>query len=237
MPRAKRVEFDHAHYHAYDRGVRKSDLFRSDDDRRLFIKLFAETCLERSWKCLAYCLMSNHYHLLIRTDVAGLSAGMQAIKARYAEYLNREYEFSGHAFEGRFKAKPILDEAYLLEVLRYAVRNPVVAGMCERVEDWPWSSHAAMVGTRSHREWFDRSGSLALFSRDETRAVSAYVNFVANGKPQHELLSEREFTRNRRDAAIRAAYASGRVTMKDLMGTFPVSMATIRRALEGSDPL
>ena len=236
MPRTKRVDYAGARYHVFDRGVRRADLFLDDRDRRLFLRLVAETCLERSWRCLAYCLMGNHYHLAIRTDVPGLSEGMHAIHGEYAGFFNREYDLSGHVFQARFKAKLIEHDSYLLEVLRYVVLNPVAARLCTRVEEWPWSSYAAMIGMRSHRDWFDRRAVLSLFSADDALALSRYVRFVAAGTPALRLEDERTIGRRTRNAAMRKAYATGDHTISSLADLFRVSKATIKRALRGPGP-
>jgi hypothetical protein len=176
--------------------------------------------------------MGNHYHFVLRTDAPGLSGGMHAIQGRYADYFNREYGFVGHVFEGRFKAKPIEHDAYLLNLLRYTVLNPVAALLCTRVEDWPWSSYAAMIGRRSHREWFDRTAALDMFGANEAAAISSYMQFIAAGEPHCELEDEQTFLRRRRDADIRTAYHTGTLTIRSLADAMGVSERTIKRALK-----
>src|SRR5262245_33806141 len=157
MPRRIRIAYAGAHYHVTDRGNRRTDVFLCDRDRRLFLKRLNDVCIEQSWGCLAYCLMDNHYHLVLRTDEPGLSAGMQQINSRYAGHFNLAYETTGHVFQGRYHENLIEADAYLLEVIRYIALNPVRAGLCESARDWEWSSYAAVVGDRSHGRWFDRS--------------------------------------------------------------------------------
>jgi REP element-mobilizing transposase RayT len=126
-------------FHVSVRGVYGADVFRSSSDRRLFLQLLRSCETRHRWTCHAYCLMTTHYHLVIEAERAALSAGMQRLNSRYAAAFNRRYDRFGHLFAGRFSARGIADEAYLYDACSYVVLNPVKAGLCERVEDWPWS--------------------------------------------------------------------------------------------------
>lgn len=107
-----------------------------------------------SWRCLAYCLMSNHMHLLIETPVPNLARGMQRLHGDYAQAFNRRHARTGHVFERRYDAVGVTADAQLWVTVRYIVENPVKAGLCERPEDWPWSSHAATLADAPPR-WLD----------------------------------------------------------------------------------
>src|SRR5262245_52103526 len=165
MPRSPRIVYAGAFYHVSNRGNRKADIFRTDHDRRHFLARTAEACVQTSLRCLAYCLMTNHYHFVFRTGEPKLTEAMQWIDARYAEHFNVAHTLSGHVFQGRYRAELIDTDAYLLQAIRYVLLNPVRAGMCERVADWTWSSYDATVGLRRHGEWFGRAATRALFGR------------------------------------------------------------------------
>jgi len=130
-------------FHVTSRGVRREPLF---NDRLDFVRLLEllDRAVERcNWLCLAYCLMTNHFHLVVGLSEGNLSAGMQLIKHRYALRFNERYELTGHVFETRFAAQPIEREAHFLETLRYVALNPVRAGLCDDPADWEWSSFRA----------------------------------------------------------------------------------------------
>ena len=236
MPRAPRINLAGGHYHVFQRGVRRSDIYRTDSDRRLFLSYLRNTCLVSDWRCLAYCLMTNHYHLVIRTNRPSLSSGMQWLNARYAEHFNLAYEHTGHVFQHRFGAKLIETHRYLLAAIRYVELNAVNAGLCRSASSWQWSSYSVVTGTRSHREWFDRSAVLALFGPDVDVAAVAYAKFIADDNTDTEYNATMR-TRSERDAAIRSAHAQGGYTLRALAAAFAVSPATILRVVSsGSDP-
>ena len=183
-------------------------------------------------RCLAYCLMGNHYHFVLRTDEPRLSEAMQWLEARYAEYFNVSNELVGHLFQGRFHSLLIDTDRYLYEVLRYVVLNPVCAHICPDVSNWAWSSYAATVGDRSHAEWFDRTALLRLFSTDDAIAVGAYVRSVRAAKIKAPALcTPARLKRLDVDETIRAAYATGRYSLRDLAKQHGVSSTSILRAL------
>ncbi len=135
-----------------------------------------------NWSAHAYCLTTNHYHLLVETLDANLAKGMRQLNGVYTQRFYRTCEGIGHVFQGRYKAIPVQKEAYLLRLARYVVLNPVRARMVPRAAHWPWSSYRAMVGEVAAPEWLQTRGILAAFG--ETEAVSHYVRFLAEGKRQ-----------------------------------------------------
>jgi REP element-mobilizing transposase RayT len=130
--------------HITNRGVAGDDIFLADGDRSLFLWLLEAQVVKRRWGCLAYCLMDNHYHLLLRTPHGDLSQGMQRVGSGYAHMFNKLHDRFGHVFQGRFKASLVEREAHALELGRYIALNPVRAGMVARPEDWPWSSYSSL---------------------------------------------------------------------------------------------
>jgi putative transposase len=146
MSRPLRIEFAGALYHITARGNERRDVFFCDDDRFAFLKILEQVCDRLNWLCHAYCIMSNHYHLLIETLDGNLAKGMRQLNGVYTQYVNRTHGRVGHLFQGRYKGILVQKEAYLLELARYIVLNPIRAGMVRKVEKWPWSSYPATVG-------------------------------------------------------------------------------------------
>ena len=138
-------------YHIFDRGNRREPIFRVDHDYERFLLYLADEVERRSWKCLSYCLIPNHYHFAVETPEPNLSQGLHRLNLRWARRFNKEYGLVGHVFQGRFGSELIQDELYLLSVLRYIARNPVNAGLCRDPADWAWSSYAELVGTAPPR--------------------------------------------------------------------------------------
>ncbi|WP_205696555.1 transposase [Conexibacter sp. SYSU D00693] len=121
-------------------------LMRDDHDRRAYLAMLESAAADFGWSVLSYCLMSNHVHVLVLTPEANLGEGMRQVHGRFAVHCNRRYEEHGHVFGGRFKNKLVLDERHFHACLRYIARNPVEAGLCAGVDDWPWSAHRAIAG-------------------------------------------------------------------------------------------
>jgi putative transposase len=128
------------------RGDRQDDIYENNIDRDGFLAVLADVCATYNWVCHAYCLMSNHYHLLIETPDANLSKGMRQLNGVYSQSFNRRHGRVGHVFQGRYKAIHVDREEYLLELARYIVLNPVRAKMVRSAKDWPWSSYRSTTG-------------------------------------------------------------------------------------------
>ena len=146
MARPFRLEYPGAIYHINNRGNHQEYIFREDDDRELFLKLLITTIERMNWVCHAYCLMGNHYHLLIETPEGLLSRGIAWLNSVYTQKFNRKYGVTGHLFQGRFKSKPVEDNMQFLMAARYIVRNPLEANIVEDAGMWPWSSYRATAG-------------------------------------------------------------------------------------------
>ena len=125
--------------------------------------------------------MTNHYHLILETVDGNLSQGMRHLNGQYSQYFNRRHEVVGHLFQGRYKAILVQREAYLLELTRYVVLNPVRAGFVTSPDAWRWSSHACVIGTVPARAWLDTASTLRQFGTERASAVKAYVRFVMAG--------------------------------------------------------
>jgi putative transposase len=181
MARPLRIEFAGALYHLMSRGDGREAIYRTDADRRLHLKALAETCERFNWRCHAYCLMGNHYHLLVETPEANLSRGMHHFNGVYTQRFNRAHERVGHVFQGRFNSVLVEKDSYLLELARYIVLNPVRAGMVRSAADWPWSSYRATAGIVDTPEWFDPVWLLAAFGGTRSQAIARYRRFIAEG--------------------------------------------------------
>ncbi|MCH8057356.1 MAG: transposase [Proteobacteria bacterium] len=181
MARPVRLEFEGALYHVTSRGDRREDIYETDEDRLAFLGLLGAVCDRCNWVCHAYCLMGNHYHILVETPDANLSRGMRQLNGVYTRKFNVAHGRVGHVFQGRYKAIVVDADKYLMELARYIVLNPVRAKMVGRPEEWPWSSYVAMGNRRAAPDWLEVDGMLAYFGENRRSAVSAYRRFVMAG--------------------------------------------------------
>lgn len=178
MARPLRLEFPGALYHVISRGNERAPIFRDDNDRSDFLDLLASVVLKETLQLHAYCLLGNHYHLLLETPAGQLSRGMHHLNARYAQRFNQRHERCGHLFEGRFKAIIVERQLHLLELHRYIVLNPVRAGLVERPEAWKWSSYRATAGRVHAPPWLQTHWTLSQFGRGAAEGRRAFVEFV-----------------------------------------------------------
>ena len=146
MGRALRFEPIDSVLHITTRGVRRAPIFVDDADRHMFMAFLAQSVHRHHWTCLAYCLMTNHFHLLVSLSTANLSKGMHRLNGLYARRFNERHGHVGHVFEARFASSAIQTEEHLLDALRYVVLNPIRAGLCRDPADWTWSSFRATAG-------------------------------------------------------------------------------------------
>jgi putative transposase len=184
MARPLRIEFAGALYHVTSRGNAREAIYLTDEDRQQFLTLLENTVKRYDWYCHAYCLMGNHYHLLIETNTPALSKGMKYLNGTYTQYFNRRHQRVGHVFQGRFKAILVQKEAYLLELARYIVLNPVRAQMVRSAKDWPWSSYRATAGYTDNHPCLTTDWILAGFSEIKNEAQQRYCDFVRAGLRQ-----------------------------------------------------
>lgn len=181
MARPLRLEFPGALYHVMSRGNRRETIYVSPADFQVFLDVLGDACERFNWVCHAYCLMTNHYHLLIETPEGNLSRGMRHLNGVYSQAFNRSNDKVGHVFQGRHKAIVVQKETYLLELARYIVLNPLRAKMVAQLGDWPWSSYHAMLGSTEPPAWLAVNNLLRQFAPTFRRARAAYVAFVADG--------------------------------------------------------
>jgi len=181
MARPLRIEYPGALYHVTTRGNAGGRIFRTDKDREYFLDLVGFIIERFHWLCHAWCLMDNHYHLIVETPEGNLSRGMRQLNGIYTQKYNWKYTKTGHIFQGRYKAILVDKESYLLELCRYVVLNPVRANIVERPQDWKWSSYRSTAGKAKPPQWFTTDWILAQFGRNRRRAQRLYHQFIMEG--------------------------------------------------------
>lgn len=184
MARPLRLEFHGALYHVTSRGDGREAIYLDDDDRATSLGVLGEVTRRFNWTIHAYCLMGNHYHLLVETPDGNLSQGMRQFNGIYTQRFNRRHGRVGHVFQGRYKAIIVQKESYLLELARYVVLNPVRAGMVRSAKDWPWSSYRATAAFDEPQSWLTTDWILSAFASRKSLAKERYRTFVAEGKNQ-----------------------------------------------------
>jgi len=183
MTRPLRLEFAGALYHLTARGDRQEPIFEDDQDRLVFLDLLAKEVLQQGWVLYAFCLMGNHYHLLLETPEPNLVQGMRRLNGVYTQAFNRRHNWVGHVLQGRYKSILVDKDSYLRELCRYVVLNPVRAGMVASVEDWHWSSYLPTSGEIPCPPWLNAPAVLGLFGAGAATR-RAYERFVAQGLKQ-----------------------------------------------------
>jgi len=181
MARPLRIEYSGALYHITSRGNAKNKIFRTDKDRDNFLEILELVVKRHKCLCHTYCLMENHYHLIVETPEDNLSMGMRQLNGIYTQKFNRTHKSVGHVFQGRYKAILIEKESYLIEICRYVALNPVRAGIVEIPDAWQWSSYAAMAGIKKSPEYLTEDWVLGQFGRNKRSGQSRYKEFVMAG--------------------------------------------------------
>ena len=181
MSRPLRIEYAGALYHVTSRGNERKAIYRKDADFQLFLDTLAEVCQQFNWVIHSFCLMTNHYHLVVETPDANLSQGMRQLNGVYTVRFNRQHGRVGHLFQGRYKAILVDKSAYLMELGRYVVLNPVRARMVATPDLWPWSSYCHTTGRFDSPEWLATDATLRHFGSDSDEAIFRFVRFVAEG--------------------------------------------------------
>lgn len=176
MSRSLRINFNNAWYHVMNRGAAFKKIFFTNQDRRKFLTLLEEITAHHNIEIHAYCLMDNHYHLLVKTPRGNLSAAIRDLNSWYAKYLNRKLKIDGPLFKGRFCSTVAYDNESLLNISRYIHRNPVRAKMVKNAEGFRWSSYAAYLNSNQAHSWLFTNKILDCFS-DETKSIQ-YKQFV-----------------------------------------------------------
>jgi len=177
MARPLRIEYPGAFYHAINRGNAREKIFLNNRDREKFLEYLALSVERFSLIVHSYCLMDNHYHLLVETPEANISRAMRWLNASYAVYFNIKHKRSGHLFQGRFKAFIVNADEYLQILSRYIHLNPVRATLANKPEDYKWSSYNALIGKVKEPKWLAMNFLLSHFHKTQKRAMQLFQKY------------------------------------------------------------
>jgi REP-associated tyrosine transposase len=196
-------------YHVGSNGNFDGALYLEARDRSAFLELYARVARKRKWTTYAYCLMTTHFHFVIQLTDGGLSEGMRELNGCFSRRMNAIMGRTrrGHFFKNRFYGNAVEDEAYLLGVCRYVVLNPVEAGICDRPEQWGWSSYSATAGLSPAPTFLAVDELLAFFGSTIERARPAYCAFVSEGHGSWSDQSDETVTPSSQVTLLTAAHA------------------------------
>jgi putative transposase len=178
--RLPRFEIANGIYHVTSKAARSLLLFRSDDDRGMFLDILGIAVYRAEWSCIDYCLMGTHFHLIIETPLPNLSTGMKRLNWLYSRTFNERYETRGHLFESRFTSEFIQTPDHFLNAVRYVARNPVEAGLCASAADWRWSGYRALAGLEKPKRFHDAYRALTEID-DRTDVARRQLRFMVEG--------------------------------------------------------
>ncbi len=218
MARPLRIEYAGAWYHVMNRGAGRKGIFKTDDQRAYFLSLLADTHQRFNAEWHAYCLMGNHYHLLVRTPEATLARIMRHVNGLYTQYFNRTERQDGPLFRGRYKAILVDAEAYWLQLSRYIHRNPLEAGLVRRLAAYRWSSYPAYIGRTVVPQWLTTEYTLHAIGQRQRQA--RYKAYVA-GDTDHALqqfYNQAKIPPILGDETFKTALLAGRPSSVDLPG-------------------
>lgn len=174
MPRQARKESEIGTYHIMLRGINKQNIFEDNADRQRFINTLKVYKEKSEYELYAYCLMSNHIHLLLKEGTEPISLIIKRISSSYVYWYNQKYERCGHLFQERYKSEPVNDEGYFLTVLRYIHQNPVMAGIISDISNYKWSSYYDYIGKENIA---DTTDVLKMFSEEKNQAVQLFKEY------------------------------------------------------------
>ncbi len=178
MSRPLRIEYPGAWYHVMNRGRRSETIFSIPKDYYRFIELLMESCEMWNVQISAYCLMPNHYHLLIQTPDGNLSRCMRHINGVYTQRYNWVHDCDGQLFRGRFKSILVDGNSYLLQLVRYIHRNPIRSNLIENIDNYKWCSHVGYISSAQKWNWLHKEFILSIISPDPVDQINAYKHFV-----------------------------------------------------------
>ena len=184
MSRPLRIQYSKAWYHVMNRGRRGENVFLTKEDYQSFIKLLEELDEVFNIKVAAYCLMPNHYHLVVQTPDANLSRSMRHLNGIYTQCYNRRHGYDAPLFKGRCKSILVETDSYALELVRYIHRNPLKAGIVESLEKYQWSTHKSYLSNAEKWKWLYKDYILRLFSESRQESIRLYKQFVLKESPE-----------------------------------------------------
>jgi len=178
MTRPLRIEYPGAWYHVMNRGRRAEKVFHDRNDYQAFVDLLEESSEMWNIRVAAYCLMTNHYHILVQTPDANISRSMRHINGVYTQRFNKRHRCDGQLFRGRYKSILVSGDSYLLQLVRYIHRNPVKASITRKLDDYPWSSHRGYMSVTKKWEWLHTEFILSMLTENRKDWVKEYRRFV-----------------------------------------------------------
>ena len=185
MPRMRRMKSETGIYHVVLRGINKQTIFEDEEDNEMFLVTVKQYKEQSGYKLLAYCLMGNHIHLLIKTGTEEPGQIFRRIGASYVYWYNRKYDRTGHLFQDRYKSEAVESDDYLFAILRYIHQNPLKAGIVKNIEEYPYSSYAEYLGLNDD-QYVDKEFVLSLFHEEMDQAVSDF-------KEYNEMIADEKF--------------------------------------------
>ena len=191
MPRQKRLLSPTNIYHVMVRGNTGRDIFIDDEDRHKLLKVIYNKKREKEFILYAYCLMKNHFHLVLKEYQDDISHIMKRINTTYVVYFNKKYQLTGHLFQDRFRSEVVASDDYLLALVRYVHRNPVKAGLVNTPRDYQWSSFLNYTDTESQKRLVQTQDILRFFSEDVKEAVAQFIDFSKEQEKKYHFLEYR----------------------------------------------
>ena len=195
MSRPLRIQYPDAWYHVMNRGRRGESVFLEKRDYSIFVELLKEVVDMYKVRVAAYCLIPNHYHLLIQTPGGDLARCMKHLNGIYTQRFNRAHHYDGQLFRGRYKSILVDADSYLLELVRYIHRNPLEAGLVKELHRYAWSSHKGYLSDAKKWNWLHKSFILSLFARDKRERINTYKRFILTESPEqiNRIFSQSKF--------------------------------------------
>jgi len=178
MSRPIRIQYPGALYHIMSRGNERKDIFKDKKDYQNFIEIFSDVIDQYNWQCYAYCLMPNHYHLLIKTIDPNLSMGMRQLNGRYTQKFNIKNKRFGHLFQGRYKSILVEEDIYRHQLIRYITFNPIRAKLVNNLKDWQWNSYLEVMGMKKLTGCVSAKYVLNLFNQNNDQSIENYHKYI-----------------------------------------------------------
>ena len=193
MSRPLRIEYPDAWYHVMNRGRRSEKIFLNKTDYSTFLELLVESADMWNVRIAAYCMVPNHYHVLLQTPNANLSRFMRHVDGVYTQRFNRSHHYDGQLFRGRYKSILLDADSYLLQLVRYIHRNPLQAGIVNKLEAYKWSSHNGYVSSAKKWNWLHKDFILSMLTKDKRQQRRIYRQFITKEDSEEiSLLFERK---------------------------------------------
>jgi len=203
MPRKPRIDLA-GYHHVINRGVNRSDIFIDDDDYEMFLKILCKACRDYKVVVHDYCLMGNHFHLLVETALNNLSLFMKQINSNYAIYANKKQKRSGHFWQGRFYSRYIVSDDYYYTLIRYIEQNPIEAGLVERVGEYPYTLGAVIANRQTPVPCTRHSKMLEELSYENIQEI---IGVALDEEAQEHLREIQAQKVIRQDSVNQAAYS------------------------------